>query len=147
MGYDHTQKSPFSWILPVTGIVIVFLTWSFSPHISGVLVAVFVALALVLASLFFGSLSVRDEGEFLAVRFGPLPLFKTRMAYSEMRDVRADRSTILDGWGIHHIPWRGTIYNVWGFDCVRIQKEKKIIRVGTDDPEMLLGFLKTKVGF
>ncbi len=35
--------------------------------------------------------------------------------------VSAARSNWLDGWGIHYFPGRGIIYNLWGFDCVRVQ--------------------------
>ena len=64
---------------------------------------------------------------------------------SDSETVKAARSDALDGWGIHWILGRGVIYNVWGFDCVRIQMGKKIVRVGTDDVEGLLSFLRTKV--
>ncbi|MBI1901733.1 MAG: hypothetical protein HYS13_11565 [Planctomycetia bacterium] len=54
--------------------------------------------------LCFGSLTVQDEGDFLAVRYGPLPLFVKRIAYSSITAVSPGRSTLLDGWGIHHFP-------------------------------------------
>ena len=95
--------------------------------------------------LCFGSLTVRDEGQWLAVRFGPLPVFGTRIAYSSITGVEAARSDALDGWGIHWILSRGVIYNVWGFDCVRIQMGKRSVRVGTDDVEGLTSFLRTKI--
>jgi len=37
------------------------------------------------------------------------------------------------------------MYNMWGFDCVKIRLGKKTIRVGTDDVTGLVNFLKTKL--
>jgi hypothetical protein len=110
-----------------------------------VLILVGVGITFFGAGLCFGSLTVRDEGQWLAVRFGPLPVFRTKIAYSTITGVEAGRSDALDGWGIHWVLGRGMIYNLWGFDCVRIQMGKKTARVGTDDVEGLLSFLRTKV--
>jgi len=146
MDYEHTQKSPLGWIFAVTGGLILIIAWLISRNqITSVLISFAVAVILVLISLCFGSLTVRDETDFLAIRFGPLPIFRTRIEYPEITGVEIDRSNILDGWGIHYIPGRGWTYNVWGFDCVRIQKGKKIICVGTDDKEALVTFLKTRI--
>ena len=43
------------------------------------------------------------------------------------------------------MPGKGWIYNLWGFRCVRIHREKKMIRIGSDDVENLLGFLRGKI--
>jgi len=100
--------------------------------------------ALVVAEC-FQSLFVQDEGDCLTLRFGPIPLFRKRLPYSEMTAVEACRSTILDGWGVHYTPGRGWIYNLWGFDCVKVQMGKKAVRIGTDDVGGLLAFLKAKI--
>ena len=57
----------------------------------------------------------------------------------------ADRSRVLDGWGIHWLPVRGWIYNVSGFDCVAITTRRGRLRVGTDDPGGLATFLQRKI--
>jgi hypothetical protein len=59
--------------------------------------------------------------------------------------VEAGRSTVLDGWGINYMPGKGWIYNLSGFDCVVVHLGQKNIRVGTDDMEGLVRFLKGKV--
>jgi hypothetical protein len=129
----------------VTGVLILIITWLISDQPGAVLISLGVAIILVFVTLCFRSLTVCDEIDFLSVRFGPLPVFRTRIAYSEITEVQEDRSNILDGWGIHYIPGRGSTYNVWGFDCVRIEKGKKTIRIGTDDKAALASFLKTKI--
>lgn len=92
----------------------------------------------------FGTLRVCDESTHLAVRFGPLPLFRTLIPYSKITSVEPSRSNFIDGWGIHWIPGRGMIYNLWGFDCVKIQMGDKCVRAGTDDTAGLMSFLKEK---
>jgi len=74
-----------------------------------------------------------------------VPLFGTSIHYSEITDVAPDRSTFLEGWGVHYMPGRGWIYNLSGFDCVRITMGRKTVRVGTDDQENLVCFLRTKI--
>jgi hypothetical protein len=102
------------------------------------------AAALLLSGMMFGRLTVCDEGAHLLVQVGPLPLFRKRIPYASMTAVDPCRSRVLDGWGIHWNPCEGWIYNLAGFDCVRIRLDGKAIRVGTDDVENLVAFLKEK---
>jgi hypothetical protein len=108
----------------------------------------FIAVPVVTTAFIFGFfrfLVVRDEGDHLAVRYGPLPLFYRRLLYSEMTAVKAGRSTILDGWGIHYGIGMGWKYSVWGFDYVNVQMGNTSVRIGTDDVEGLVGFLNAKL--
>jgi hypothetical protein len=144
-GYDHTQKSPLWLILLAAGLA----TWA-GPWLSNAPAPVWVMLLTVgmifmLCAFAFKHLRVADEGEVLAVRFGPLPIFRKRIAYAAMTGATAGRSTILDGWGIHYMPGLGWIYNLWGFGCVAIHMGGKTIRIGTDDPQGLAGFLTRKI--
>ncbi len=101
---------------------------------------------MIFLALCFQRLTVRDEGEWLAIRYGPLPLFFRRIPYASMTAAEAARSDWLDGAGIHYIPGRGLIYNLWGRDCVKLQLGNKKVRIGTNDVEGLLRFIKTRVG-
>ena len=92
------------------------------------------------------SLTVRDEGQWLALRYGPLPLLRKRIRYAEITAVEPARSSVIDGWGIHYVFGRGWTYNLWGFGCVKLTLGKKVIRVGTDDVENLTEFLRRKCG-
>ena len=96
--------------------------------------------------LVFGSLTVSDEGQWLALRFGPLPLLGKRIRYSEITGVETGRTRFIDGWGVHYVPGRGWTYNLWGFDCVKLTLGRKVVRVGTDDAENLAKFLGEKIG-
>ena len=145
MSYEHTQKSPWSWVLLTLGALSLAATRSVSRQTLPMLITAGVGVTFLATGLCFRSLTVRDEGQWLAVRFGPLPVFRTKIVYSSITGVEAARSDALDGWGIHWILGRGVIYNLWGFDCVRIQMGKKTVRVGTDDVEGLVSFLRTKV--
>ncbi len=97
----------------------------------------------VIIAFSFRQLRIRDEGERLAIRFGPLPLFWKRFAYADLASVDRDKTRWIDGWGIHWIPLRGWTYNLWGFCCVRLTlRDGRTIRLGTDDPEGLVEFLR-----
>jgi hypothetical protein len=104
-----------------------------------------VAVLVLFMACCFKTLTVRDEGAHLAVRFGPLPVFRKRIPYADMTDAKRSRSRFVDGWGIHYVAGRGWTYNLWGFDCVEIRLGQKLVRVGTDDPDGLAQFLKGKV--
>ena len=93
----------------------------------------------------FQHLTVADEGNRLLVHYGPLPLFRKRIWYDDLRHVEAGRTNILDGWGIHWIPGRGWTWNIWGFACVVIRLDRGTLRVGTDDPHGLVQFLRSRM--
>ncbi|MCA8981642.1 MAG: hypothetical protein KDC14_16550, partial [Planctomycetes bacterium] len=93
----------------------------------------------------FRSLTVRDEGDRLALRYGPLPVFSKRIPFDSIRAVEATRSDLLDGWGVHWIPGRGWIWNLWGLDCVRLDLGTRVLRIGTDDPQGLESFLRERL--
>ena len=58
-------------------------------------------LLVALVGLAFHHLTVEDEGDRLAIRFGPLPLLETSIRYADIQRVEVGRTMILDGWGIH----------------------------------------------
>ncbi len=145
MSYEHTQKSPLGWMLFLMGLILMVAGLTLAVDPVGAIGLPLVGIVFVLVGFCFGSLTVRDEGDALAVRYGPLPVFRKRLAYSEMTDARPGRSTLIDGWGIHWIPGRGWIYNLWGFGCVRIQMGKRTVRIGIDDVEGLAGFLRRRI--
>ncbi len=90
--------------------------------------ALFILLALMSATL-----TVRDEGEWLAVRYGPLPVFRKRIRYANITSVE---------------PYRigERLYRLLGCDYyVKLTLVRKIIRVGSDDVENLVEFLRGKV--
>ena len=143
--YQHTQKAPLIWLLQLPIIALLAFAWVCRSEPVLVLILASVAVLLFLVSLCFGYMTVRDEGDKLAVRYGPLPLFRTHVAYAWISSAERGRSSILDGWGIHWLPGRGFTYNLWGFDCVRLVVRGKTVRVGSDDVDDLVDFLNSRI--
>ncbi len=145
MHYEHTQRGYWSWLLFAIGAGCFVAAWSLRQEPLGHYICLGVSLVLITCGLGFTHLTVRDESDALAVRFGPLPLFFTRIAYEKMIAVEPDRTMFLEGWGIHYLPGRGTTYNIWGFECVRIDLGNRTVRIGTDDSGNLAEFLRQKI--
>jgi hypothetical protein len=104
------------------------------------------AAVMVFLAFCFRTLTVRDEDDHLTVVFGPLACFRKEVPYQVVTAVATDRTNWLDGWGVHYIPRRGWVWNLSGFACVRLELgEGKALRIGTDEPEALAAFLKTKL--
>lgn len=145
MQYQHTQSASLFVILVVVGVGM-FLGACRTPElVAQVILACGGALMLLLTPC-FRQLTVSDEGDRLLISFGPLPLFRRRILYSNIESVARGRTTILDGWGIHLSPSGGWTWNLWGFDCVDVRfKSGGRVRIGTDDPEGLTAFLTERV--
>lgn len=145
MNYEHTQRGWFHWIFFAMALALAVGAW-LARNEPGVAWAVLVvAVIFVVSALMFCSLTVRDEGERLALRFGPLPILRKRIRYADITAVEPDHTKIIDGWGIHYVPCRGMTYNLWGFGCVKLTLGAKVIRVGTDDVANLAEFLRKKI--
>lgn len=145
MEYYHRQTGWLHWLLYGVAAGAVVLMWFERDQAHVVLAASLVALLLVFAGLAFHHLTVSDEGDALAVRFGPLPLFGTRIRYAEITAAEPSQTSIIDGWGVHYVPGRGWTYNLWGFGCTRLQLGNRVVRIGTDDVDNLVSFLRRKV--
>lgn len=146
MRYDHTQAGP--WFLMIHAIAAAFLICAIEeviPESWGI----YVWLGLFVPTAFFGfcfvHLNVRDLDDRLVVRFGPIRLFGTTIHYDQITGCSADRSTFLNGWGIH-LRKGGWIYNIWGYDCVHIQHDGKSTWIGTNDVPGLLALLEERSG-
>ena len=145
MQYLHTQEGPLHYILYGVGAVLIVSAWLSrgEPNVS-IILGLCGCLLLIFA-LCFRSLTVSDDGERLAIRFGPIPLFRKTIAYSEITRVEPGKSSLIDGWGVHYIPGRGWTYNLWGFGCAVVYLGEKIIRIGTDDVENMVDFLNQRI--
>ena len=144
MGYEHTQHG--RWHRIFLGIAGVMLIGAWLARQESAVVGLLVATTAIflLCALMFGSLAIRDEGEWLRLRYGPLQVLRKRFRYADITSVEPDRTKIIDGWGIHYILGRGWTYNLWGFNCVKLTLGRKIVRVGSDDVENLARFLQSK---
>lgn len=147
MTYKHTQQAPLHWLLHFLGgftLVGAGLVYTYEPVVAAIMAPM--ALVFFVLGLMFAQLTIEDEGEWLGVSFGPLPLFGTRIQYVDISAVHARRSSWIDGWGIHWIPYRGWTFNLWGFDCVELVVGGRLLRIGTDDVENLTTFLQSRLG-
>jgi len=145
VGYSRTQHGWFHYGLYVAVLALLAAAWG-SRHQPVLMAVVLNAAGLIfLFTQSFHHLTVRDEGDALAIRFGPLPLLRTRIPYARITAVEPGRTTLIDGWGVHWVPGRGWTYNIWGFGCVKISLGNRIVRVGSDDVENLVGFLNDRI--
>jgi hypothetical protein len=144
--YRHTQRAPLHWLLVLAGIALPLLLMFTSPDEAGLPVVLVVAVGFLLLSFCFQTLTTVDQGDHLLIQFGPLPLFRKRVPYAQIREVAEARTSWIDGWGIHYFPGRGRTYNLWGFDCVRVRVGGRQLQIGTDDPAGLAAFLREVSG-
>ena len=144
MPYEKTQNAPLHYILYRVAITMLVGAWYAQEEQPVAILLVAVSAVFVLLAFMFGSLTIRDEEDWLALRYGPLPVFRKRIRYADITSVEPSRTSLIDGWGIHYIPGRGTTYNLWGFACVKLSLGEKVIHIGSNDVENLVKFLHRK---
>ena len=145
MSYEHTQKAPLHWVFYPVVIWLLVLAWLSRAQPLAAGLAVAGAVGLFAVAFMFKRLTVRDEGQWLAIRFGPLRVFRKCIRYEQITEVEANRSSWIDGWGIHCIPGRGCTYNLWGFACAKLIVNGKTVRIGSDDVPNLVAFLQSRI--
>lgn len=144
--YRHTQFAPVFWFAAPVGCLLMALPFIVPMPPGANFVVWTAAIAQAAAFWFFSALTTEDEGDALAVWFGRIRLFVTRIPYEQVIDCSADRSRWWEGWGLHYT-FNGWLYNIWGYDCVRITfhgRSTKTIRIGTDDVPGLLALLHAR---
>jgi hypothetical protein len=144
--YRHTQQGP--WYLLLLAIAILQFTLAFmmrneSPPLAWLFLCVAILMLTLMISFFH--LTTEDRGTYLSIRFGPLPLFRKQIPYSEIVSTEISKTSFLDGWGIHYSIRGGWVWNIWGFRCVLIQQPKQKLWIGTDQPERLNEMLLSKI--
>lgn len=142
--YRHIQRSPIYLVIYAIGLLSIGLVLYLEPSPAKYAPLVGGAVATIVGTSFH-YLRVQDEGDFLRVGFGPLPLFQRKVWYHDIRQVEVGRTLILDGLGIHMSMRGGWVWNIWGRDCVVIHFDKSVLRVGTDDAENLRAFIDSKI--
>jgi hypothetical protein len=85
--YSHTQKAPLCLILYGFGLASIILGWVASKTSAEFFIAVGVGLLIALLGPAFHHLSVEDRAAYLAIRFGPLPLFPRKVQYRDLERV------------------------------------------------------------
>lgn len=143
--YEHTQRSPLHLLLMAVAGVLAGQAVITQQEQSSRIVLLCVAALFIFLAACFAELTVRDEGERLLLRYGPLPMFGWKFSWNDVESAEVSRTSWIDGWGIHWIPGRGTTFNLWGFDCVVLRVNGKVVRIGTDDAEALALVIRSKI--
>ena len=144
MRYHHSQSGHLHQLIYLTAAALVVAGWFCREEMVASLCLTLTGIAILPLAWAFATLTVEDSGDDLLIRYGPLPLFRKRIAFREIRSVEPDRTKWIDGWGIHWVPGRGTTYNLWGFDCAKLSVGNRTIRIGTDDVDNLVSAIRTK---
>ncbi len=147
MTYSHTQHAPFCWVLYLVSaaqLTAAYYALQNAPPWVGLILAGAGLMVGVLGAS-FQHLTVADEVDRLAVRFGPVPLFRRLVPYSDIVSVDTGRTTLLDGWGIHYSVRGGWVWNIWGWDCIEVTLKRGKLFIGTDDPQGLAEFLRERI--
>jgi hypothetical protein len=143
-GYSHTQKAPLGLLLFAPALGLFVAAWLTREQRPLPLLLGGVAALLTLLAVSLHRLTVEDEGHRLAVRFGPLPLFRTGVPYEDIEGVEVGRTTALDCCGIHWTRRGGWVWGLWGWECVVVRRRRGTLRIGTDDAANLALFLQGK---
>jgi hypothetical protein len=142
--YAHAQRGPWSILLGVLAAAFLAAAWPARQEPAASVVLVAAGLLTGVLATAMHRLTVEDRGDRLAVRFGPLPLFRTTVPYADIEAVEVGRTWLLEGWGIHYSVRAGWVWNIRGRACVRVRTRHRVLWVGTDDAENLARFLATK---
>ncbi len=143
--YQHTQRSPLHWVLYLPAILLFFVAWQMRVAAPLDIIFGLVGLLLIILAFSFQKMTVRERDDYLEVRFGPLNIFGTRIRFSNITKVEIGKTRLMDGWGIHYVPFRGWTFNLWGFDCVKITQKTNVIRIGSNDADHLAEVVSRRV--
>jgi hypothetical protein len=144
--YSHKQTAPLCLLIYTLAVVFIVLGFIVenAPPIQLLFPPIGLLMFVVAAS--FHHLTVEDQGKMLSVRFGPVPLFRKTVKYSDIENVEVGQTLLLDGLGIHMSIRGGWVWNIWGRDCVVVHMKHGTLRIGTDDAENLAAFLAQRIG-
>ena len=138
--YKHTQIGRIILVI-ATPVLLILAFWA---AIYPILSMIITIAALVILLGLFSALTVTCDGEKLSFYFGPGIIRKT-IKYSDILSIEKVRNRWYFGWGVR---WygRGWLYNVSGLDAVEISlKSGSQLRIGSDEPEKLVSFLKSRI--
>jgi hypothetical protein len=144
-GYSHTQKSPLCLLIYGVALALLVAAWLVQDEFPVAMILGGSGVLTLILAMAFHHLTVEDQANRLAIRFGPLPLFCRTVQYADIEKVEVGRTLILDGWGIHMSIRGGWVWNLWGRDCIVVHLRKGVLRIGTDDASNLARFLEEKI--
>ena len=132
--YDHTQAGTVTRVVFLVTIPPLCLFWWFMSAPMFTVLPFLVLMAL--GALTFHSLNVRVDDEAVHLRFG-IGLIKRSIPFETITGCAPERTSWLTGWGIRY-HGRGWLWNVSGFDAIRVDRSKGgSFFIGTDQPDAL----------
>jgi len=145
--YQHRQTSRVMLIFAVVPFACLASIWLLSPPARQQLPAPLlpgIGVVTAIALFGFSSLSVIVTRDDLVARFG-IGLFRKTVALAEIVAVEVASTRWYQGWGIH---WTrdGMLYNVAGFDAVRVELASgRRLTIGSDDASRLAAILRRAI--
>jgi len=137
-GYSHTQKAPtclFVYGTGVASLVFGIVVLAVDESWSNAIYFVITGVGLLLVGISLHHLTVEDQGDHLAIRFGLVSVIQRTVRYCDIERVEVGRTLIPPGWGLI----------LWGRICVIVRfKNGGMLRIGTDDAENLAAYLRRK---
>jgi hypothetical protein len=95
-----------------------------------------------LVTTFFFGLTVVGTPEMLMIRFG-VGLVKKTFRIAEMSSVQRITTSVWNGWGIRLMLDGTWLFNVSGFEAVKLTMPNgRSYAIGTDEPEKLVAFIE-----
>jgi hypothetical protein len=145
--YRHRQFVLSSAILFFLGGGCFMAAWYTEGVALAVLLMCCVGLLFTLFGVLFSYMTVQDEDDSLAVSFGPLRAFGTKIRYDEIGSVGRATMTLLDGIGAHTSLGGAWSFNPGTRDCVivHLKNTSRAVRIGTDDAGPLFAYLERRI--
>ena len=139
--YRHTQIGWGLVVIVTLALMVAVLVMVRSDLTRGL------TMALIAVAIFalFGTMTVELDDTHLRLWFG-IGTFRKKVGFNEIRAFHPVRNRWYHGWGIRWFPG-GWLYNVSGLSAVELLLHTGTrIRVGTDEPEVLVARLQHVVG-
>lgn len=141
MAYRHVQKTRWSWLLCLAGIV--GAAWAIvAVPGAGVIVAVSGFALLIAVGIMMSRLTVEVDGGVTAEFGWGWP--RRSVAVGDIVGARRCHNSWWHGWGIRKVS-RGWMFNVAGREAVELELVSgRVFRIGTDEPDALLAAIENR---
>jgi hypothetical protein len=142
--YEHRQVGWITVIALFAIAVLICVAAAISAPSERTLSYSLVPIVLVVAAL-FSTLTVRVTDKRMMWYFGVTGIGRS-VALTEIASIRAIKTSILEGWGIH-LTWHGWVWNVSGFNAVQIiLRSGTRFAVGTPNPQAVIDAVQSARG-
>ena len=140
-----TQTAPLDLLLLLMIPIDLFLAWMTRGQVEIIIILVAFAGVVTFIAFSFSHLTVQDEGDAVAIRYWPLPVFNKLVPYVEMMSDEAGRSLIIDGWDIHYVSCRVGLITFGVSTARSFTFGNGSFCIGLIDVDNLTAFLQSKI--